>query len=43
VGESPVGKNVNTGTEDNDKDTADWEDSVRAVANCRLYEKATEL
>jgi hypothetical protein len=47
-----AGKNVSMEAEDiagirhqatSGEDTADWEDFVRAVVNCRLYELATAL
>jgi hypothetical protein len=52
VGESPTGKNMSTEAEDivvichwamTGEDTADWEDLVRAVVNCRVCELVIAL
>jgi hypothetical protein len=43
MGQSPVGKSVSLEAEGTGEDTADWEDSVRAVVNCRVCELATAL
>jgi hypothetical protein len=52
MGQSPAGKNVSTETEDiggihnqatTGEDTADWDDLVRAVVNCRVCELAIAL
>jgi hypothetical protein len=51
MGQSPIGKNVSTEAEhivgirhqETGEDTADWEDLVRAVVNCRLCELAIAL
>jgi hypothetical protein len=52
VGQSPVSKNVSTEAEDiveihhqatAGENTADWEDLVRALVNCRVCELAAAL
>jgi hypothetical protein len=52
VGQSSAGKNVNMEAEDivgirnkakTGEDTAEWEDLVRAVVNCRVRELAITL
>jgi hypothetical protein len=47
VRQLPVSKDVNTEAEEatatNSEDTADWEDVMRAVVNCRVCELAIVL
>jgi hypothetical protein len=52
VGQSPAGKNVSTEADDivrirhqatTGEDTSDWEDVLRAVVKCRVYELAIAL